>query len=250
MTTSNNVFVEIKAVSRARDAIHFAMHMPYPSRIISPPGLGKSTALRHLAEEFGGAYLEIGATDKDVGGMYLSLLGALGAFYFGKSKRGALDSLSLALGNVARHVGGNKKLVIVDEFQTLEDTAKRELLRIQEEFGIALVISCNPERLAGSGNGPSRAIRQVEDRIGLTVELPALDDEDCDLIAGAYGVSGDDAVSAARVLGAKTNARELCRTLQFARLAVPEGASVRLTHIKNAVMALKGKTSALGLLKS
>lgn len=250
MTGCDDVFVEIKAVSRARDAIHFAMLMPYPSRIISPPGLGKSTALRHLAKEFDGIYLEIGATDKDVGGMYLSLLAALGAFYFGNSKRGALESLALALGSAARHVGGNKKLVMVDEFQTLEDTAKRELLRIQEEFGIALVLSGNPERLADGRRGPSRAIRQVEDRIGLNVELPVLDDQDCDLIASAYGVSGDDAMSAARALGGKTNARELCRALQYARLTIPEGASVRLAHIKNAVMSLKGKTSAVGLLKS
>lgn len=252
MTRDDGVFAEIKAVSRARDAIRFAMLMPYPSRIISPPGRGKSTALRHLAKEFDGAYIEIGATDKDVMGMYLSLLNVLNGFYFGNpnKKRDALQSLSIALGGVACNVSDNKKLVIVDEFQTLEDTAKRELIRVQEDLGIALVISCNPERLAGGNEKPSRAIRQIEDRIGLNIELPALDDEDCDLIAQAYGVSGDDAVSAARALGAKTSARELCRTLQYARLTVPDGAAVRLTQIKNAVVALKGKTNALGLLKS
>lgn len=250
MTTQGDVFVEIKAVSRARDAVRFAMLMPYPSRIVSPPGLGKSTALRHLAEEFGGAYLEIGATDKDVLGMYLALLRAFDGYQFGNSRRGALESVSMELRSRASHTLGRKDVVIIDEFQTLEDTAKRELLRLQEEFGIALVLSGNPERLADGSRGPSRAIQQIEDRIGLNVELPALDDEDCDLIAAAYGVSGDDAISAARALGAKTNARDLCRVMQYARLTAPQGASVRLTHIKNAVMALKGKTSALGLLKS
>ncbi|MBU3032308.1 hypothetical protein [Paracoccus marinaquae] len=60
----SEIFVETKAVKRVRDAIEFAMISPYPAHIISSPGRGKTTALYHLAREYDGAYIEIGAQQK------------------------------------------------------------------------------------------------------------------------------------------------------------------------------------------
>lgn len=249
MTQPNDVFVEIKAVARARDAVRFAIMMPSPARIISPPGLGKSTALRNLAKEFDGAYLEIGATDKDVVGMYRAILQATGGTQWGSSVREILHSVQDHLKRRARYSLNGKDLLIVDEFQALEDTAKRELLRLHEIEGFALVLSGNPERLENSRRKPTGAIRQVEDRIGMNIELPALDDDDCDLIARAYGVNDPDALDAARTLGAKANARDLGRTMRFAQL-LAQNQPVRLSHIKNAFVSLKGKTDVLNQLKS
>ncbi|WP_208989286.1 hypothetical protein, partial [Pseudovibrio sp. POLY-S9] len=43
-----------------------------------------------------------------------------------------------------------RTLLIIDEFQTLEASAKRELLNIQETCNLALVISGNGDRIAKS----------------------------------------------------------------------------------------------------
>lgn len=194
-----DVFAQIKAVSRVRQAVEFAMLMPYPSRIVGAPGLGKSTALRHLVKEFDGAYLEVGATDKDIVGMYRAIMGVIGGHHYGTSAREILYSIEEQFKRRARFSPTGKDLLIVDEFQALEDTAKRELLRIHEASGFALVLSGNPERLESVRRRPSGAIQQVEDRIGLTVELPGLDDEDCDLITKGYGIADPDVLEPVRL---------------------------------------------------
>ncbi|PYF08228.1 Mu B transposition protein [Rhodobacter viridis] len=242
-------FVETKAVQMVRKAIEYAMISAYPACIVSEPGRGKTTALFYLATEFDGAYIEIGAQQKSIGGMYRGIALAIGAS-LGGYDRETLDSVLRQFERRARYSGANKDLLVVDEFQTLEDTTKRELLRIHETAGFALVISGNEGRLGSDRRGTARELEQVQSRIGLTMPLPNLDAEDCDLIAKAYGVSGDDALKAVRNLGTKTSARELGRTLQLAQHMTGGAAPIQLPHIRNAVFSLKGKQSALKVLDS
>lgn len=242
-------FVETKAVQMARKAIEYAMISSYPAYIVSEPGRGKTTALFHLAKEFDGAYIEIGAQQKSIGGMYRGIAEAIGAA-LGGYDRETLDALLRQFERRARYAGANKDLLVVDEFQTLEDTAKRELLRIHETSGFALVISGNESRLGTDRRSTARELEQVQSRIGLTIPLPSLDAEDCDMIAVAYGVSGADAIQAVRNLGMKTSARELSRTLQLAQHMTGGTAPIQIAHVRNAVFSLKGKQSALKVLDS
>lgn len=242
-------FAETKAVQMARKAIEYAMISSYPAYIVSEPGRGKTTALFHLSKEFDGAYIEIGAQQKSIGGMYRGIAAAIGA-YFGGYDRETLDSVLRQFDRRARYCGAHKDLLVVDEFQTLEDTAKRELLRIHETAGFALVISGNAGRLGNDRRASARELEQVQSRIGLTIPLPGLDADDCDLIAEAYGVAGADAMQAVRNLGTKTNARELGRALQLAHHMTGGVAPIQITHIRNAVFSLKGKQSALKVLDS
>lgn len=144
----------------------------------------------------------------------------------------------------------NKDLVVVDEFQTAEDRTKRELLRLHETCGFALMLSGNSERIASSSKTDPNAVRQIEGRIGMRVHLPGLDQEDCNLLADAYGIAGQDAIHAVQVIGRKTNARNLGRVLQLAGQMTGDSAPVRLAHIMNALNVILGATAAHKLLKS
>ncbi len=139
----SDIFVETKAVNLVREAIEFAMISPYPSHIISAPGRGKTTALYHLTREYDGAYIEIGAQQKTMGGMYRGIAKAIGATLYGNYEREVLDAILRQFERRARYSGANKDLLVVDEFQTMEDPVKRELLRIHETSGFALVLGGN-----------------------------------------------------------------------------------------------------------
>ncbi len=143
-----------------------------------------------------------------------------------------------------RHSCARKDLLVVDEFQTMEDAVKRELFRIHETCGFALVLGGNAERIATSGKKDPVALQQIESRIGARFFLPNLDQGDCELIAKAYGVKDEAALGAALTLGTKGNARELVQTLQMARHGA-QGGAVSLSNIREALVLVTGKTDAL-----
>jgi len=241
------IFVPIGAVRRIRDAVEEAMISNYPSYVVGDPGLGKSTALYHLAAEFDGVYCQISEAAKSISGMYRALLSSMNQLTGAQYERELFDTLVRALRRNKLY-SSRRQLLIIDEFQALEDRAKRELLKIQEGCDVALVISGNAERLISSGTKDPLALQQIESRIGLRVVLPGLDDDDCDQIGGAYGVEGLDTYRAVRALGGNTNVRTLCRTLQSARRMAGETAGIRLIHVKHALQGLYGKPDALKLL--
>lgn len=242
------IFVEIKAVSRVRDAVNAAVSFPYPSHIISSPGYGKTTALRYIAREQNGIYVSIGEQQKTPKGLYRAFLQAAGDHsegYENEMYEAVLRRYRWRM-NLS---GSGKDIVIVDEFQTAEDRTKRDLLRIQEVCGFALILSGNSERIMSSGKRDPEALRQIEDRIGMRVHLPNVDDADCRLLAEAHGVHAEDALQAACLIGTRTNARHLVRVLQFAARAAGGSAPTRLVHIRNTLIALDGQKSAIKLLQ-
>ncbi|WP_348639894.1 AAA family ATPase [Rhizobium sp. FY34] len=243
-----DIFVEIGAVRRIRDAISYAMVSPYPSYIVSDPGHGKTTALFHLAKEFNGSYGQIGEAHKNISGMYLALLSASGVLAGSQYERELFNQVIYSISPHRFAVPTERKLIIIDEFQTLEDRTKRELLKVQETCGFALVLGGNSERIISSGKKDVKALQQIEDRIGMRVALPALDGRDCVEIGAAYGVEGMDAYKAISAFGTQTNVRALVRLLQYAKRLAGGTAAIHIHHLKSAVPALYGKADALKLL--
>lgn len=243
-----DVFVEIGAVRRIRGAISAAMESPYPSYIVSDPGYGKTTALFHSAQGQGGAYVQIGEAHKNIAGMYLAVLGAFNILARSTYERELFNQVVNDLSPRRYQLDAPRRLLIVDEFQTFEDRTKRELLKIQETCGFALVLAGNSERIMSSGKKDVKALQQIEDRIGVRVALPPLDDDDCVAIGSAYGVEGMDAYRAVTAFGTGTNVRALARLLQQAKRLTGGTAAIQIHHIKTAVLALYGKNDALALL--
>lgn len=245
-------FVEIEAVKHIREAIEYAKAFDYPAYVISPPGYGKTTALWHLAEEYKGFYCQIGAAQKSVSEMYRMLLSTFRIMHNSTYQRDLFDVLvgSLVRRNFFMREPDDKPLLIVDEFQTLEAQAKRELLNIQETCGMALVIAGNAERLVAENKRDNAAMEQIESRIGMRVSLPALTEQDCFGIGAALNVEGRDAYEAVTSFGLQTNVRALVQMLQQADRLSGGVAGVRLHHIKSAVLSMHGSTDALSYLKA
>lgn len=245
-----DIFVEISAVQRIRDAISYAIADAYPSYIVSDPGYGKTTALFYLAQEFGGAYCQIAEVNKNISGMYMALLEAFGILPNNMYEKDLFQQVIRDLSPSRYAPPQPRKILIVDEFQTLEDRTKRELLKIHETCGFALVLSGNSERIVSSGSGKKdvKALQQIEDRIGMRVALPPLDDGDCEQIGVAYGVEGMDAYRAIKAFGTQTNVRALVRLLQQAKRLAGGTAAIQLHHIKTALLALHGKQDVFRLL--
>lgn len=111
---------------RSRRRHRHARQNPWPAHAISDPGRGKTTALRNLAREYNGLYLEIGDPHKDVAGLYRGLLEAADRWYDpydvkSSSRRHLCD---LVVTEYQRRVAWSephKELLVVDEFQTAED---------------------------------------------------------------------------------------------------------------------------------
>lgn len=133
----------------------------------------------------------------------------------------------------ASYETGPRRLLIIDEIQTLEASSQRELLNIQETCDLALVVGGNGERLAKTKIDHA-AWKQVDSRLGMKISLPALDRHDCISIGASFNVEGTDAYDAFVNFGTRTSARFLCRLLREARaLAAGGGAGIRRHHIES-----------------
>lgn len=130
---------------------------------------GKTTALFHSAQEQGGAYVQIGEAHKNIAGMYLAVLGAFNIHASSTYERELFNQVIRVLSPHWSKPDEPRRLLIVDEFQTFEDRTKRELLKIQETCGFALVLAGNSERIMSSGKKDVKALQQIEDRIGVRV---------------------------------------------------------------------------------
>lgn len=241
-------FVEISAVKRIRDGLDYTMNFGEPVQVVSDPGHGKTTALYYLAKELGGVYCLAGQAHKTVPDMYRMLLAAFEIYHDCTYTRDLYNVLVRKLARTDWDRQHNpRRLLIVDEIQTLEATAQRELQNLQETCDLALIMSGNGSRLAKSKVDQS-AWKQVDERLGMKIQLPKLDRRDCDLIGAAYGVEGMDAYEAIGNFGMRTTARHLGRLLREAKMLTTGTGGIRLQHIKT-VMKAKPDQADLRLLR-
>ena len=244
-------FLEISPVSIIRTAIDTARQFPYPVQIQGAPGYGKTTALYHLSKEDGATYCHVGAGMKSVPDMYRMLLAA---FEIQHDENYTRDLYNRLVGTLRRRLeydeidGLPRRLLVVDEVQTLEATAQRELLNIQETCEIALIMSGNGERLAKS-RVDRNAWEQINSRLGMRVQLPPLNEQDCIEIGTAFAVEGMDSYRAITAMGTQTSVRELIRVLEQAKVLTVGGSGIHLQHINQAVLAIYGTSDALKRLK-
>lgn len=245
-------FADIGSVQRIREGIVYAQCFQWPARIVSKAGYGKTTALYYLAQEMGATYCLAGQAHKTVPDMYRMLLTAFNIrtdrTYTRELFNDLVWNLKPSQWEIDTGAPSKRHTLIVDEVQTLEATAQRELLNIQETCNLALIISGNGERLARTKIDRA-AWDQIDSRIGMDITLPSLTRKDCELIGAAYGVEGMDAYEALANYGTQTTARYLGQLLDTARRLVREGGAIRLAHIE-AVLSGNPKLGNTKLLKS
>ncbi|WP_417689464.1 AAA family ATPase [Roseibium sp.] len=237
-------FVDIEASREIRKAMEIAKDIPqYPVLISSKPGMGKTTALKHHAEDKGTFYCEAGQASKSTKGMLKMLIDATG---YSSGYQYIKDLSETAIERLSVEYFG-PMMIIVDEVQTLELSAFRELLRLQEMCGFSLVLSGNDRRLARTRIQDS-ALDQIVSRLGLRVELGAPTEEDCRNIGIDFDVEGKDAYDALRNFGHQTSVRDLVRLLTFAEQLRGASGSIQMHHLKTAFLTIYGSKKDLKLL--
>ena len=233
-----NRFVEVMASRQAKSAIEAAFSLGYPALITGAPGTGKTTALMHHVKAYDGVYCAVGLADKTHRGMLEMLVSAYqlwnNAQYLNKLSEIVYSCLSSERG----------KLLIVDEYQTMEPAVLRELLNIQETCGIALVLSGNTERLAGTRRDEA-AIEQINSRIGVHVKIGSPLPEDCVSIGVEFNVEGKDAYDVLKAYGCRSSLRQLVQLLEIAEGLSGGLGSLQLHHLEQAALMKHGDPNAL-----
>ncbi len=244
--------VDTDTVLMARNVASIALEFRCSAHLIGRAGTGKSSALWHVANQMGGSYCEVSQASKNTKGLFELVLDSIGH----RSGKKYLNDIAedAYFHFQPRETWGDGKweyqprLLVVDEVQTLEAPAFRELLRLQEKCQIALIIAGNAERLAGRAKDAA-TWEQIESRISIQRNLPGPSRRDCDLIGGAFNVEGADAYQALANFGTRTNLRDLTKLLEFAA-KLTGGTGIRRKHLEDALRMRKPKADVLRLLKS
>lgn len=247
--------VETDTVKIARIASQYTMDMRFPVHLIGRPGTGKSSALWHIANEFGGSYCEVSGQSRSIKGMYVMLLRSIGVGERHKYIADLADEVYRAFAARQSFENGEwvskPRFLVVDEVQTLEATAFRELLRVQEKCEMGLVLSGNAERLATTRQH-AETWAQIESRVAMQRTLPGPSRRDCELIGASFNVEGKEAYAALCAFGTRTNFRDLVQLLETARRMTGSDTrnevGIRLTHLQNALGTLTTKPGTLKLL--
>jgi DNA transposition AAA+ family ATPase len=243
--------VETEAVRIMREAATFAISIRFPVHIVGRSGTGKSTSLWHIAHEMGGSYCEVSEPSKNTKGMYELILDSIGERSGRKYEREIAAEVYyrfLPQTNSRTDWKPKPRFLVVDEVQTLEATAFRELLRVQEKCEVALILAGNAERLAGTKRD-ARTWEQIDSRIGIRRTLPGPNKTDCELIGSAYNVEGKDAYEALCAFGMRTNFRDLTQLLDIAKQLTGGTTGIRKGHLETALRVANPKPEAMRLLR-
>lgn len=132
--------------------------------LYGPAGCGKTTALKHYAENNNGVvYIEADATTGTPRAILLTLLESLGGQPVG--------STTQVMKNILRELKGTNRLIIIDEAQHLTERSFDTIRAINDKVGVGLVYSGNPSILKQMYGRREQEFDQLYSRIGLHCEL-------------------------------------------------------------------------------
>ncbi len=246
--TLTRFFTETETVKKIRSAVDFAMMTvetasfsePSPSLIIGTPGNGKTTTLLKLASEDRRImYIQASDGDKNLNGLLKTLLNAMEV---NTDRRHAADLEELVVDRLRNRMwwcyeNSADHIIFVDEYQSYDLRAIRELMRICEATNVPLVLSGNDEKLKASKTEQT-ATDQINSRIGITVNVGNPSEKDCKNIGVSYNVEGKDAYDLLIKYGCNHSLRSLVRILDVCHSMTGGKGSVKKFHIEEAIRLL------------
>jgi DNA transposition AAA+ family ATPase len=254
-------FVETEAYRAVLAAITFAINLERPVRVIGGPGVGKTVALQKVARDTHCGYLCIDQRSKSAAGMYEAMLAAFGLHPNGRYLRDLheqaihelkptyFDAEYVSAERRWRVVRHPSRVLLVDEYQAMEQTALRELLWLCERVQLPLVLCGNGERLAQTRTN-REALLQIQDRIASTTRVGKPVPTDCVSLAVEFDVQGKDAYEAVSAYGCRTSLRQLHNLLDVARVITSGRGSIQFGHLETAIRQITGRDDAVALLAS
>lgn len=241
-------YVEISASKHILTAFQFAIETRQPVRILGEPGRGKTSALKYYLPGFDGYYVEARGQHKTLPGMLNMLLDTYGTFRQGTQLKSLADAVTNTMNRTYDGYGPVSPLV-VDEYQTLEPQTLRELFKITEASRVPLILSGNGETLVNRRDAKA-AMAQIDDRIGMRIEIVGLTRQDCIEFCIERNVEGKDAHDAICNYGQRTNVRQLSRLFDQCRIVAGPQGSIHRRHIETALLLITGSEASLKLLSS
>lgn len=89
---------------------------------------------------------------------------------------------------------------------------------------------------------------QIDDRIGMRIEIVGLTRQDCIEFCVEHNVEGKDAHEAICSYGQRTNVRQLSRLFDQCRIVAGAHGSIQRRHIETALLLITGSEASLKLL--
>jgi DNA transposition AAA+ family ATPase len=225
------------------EAFKYSVLMGHASLVTGTPGIGKSTAARHLATTHPAtSYVRIDGT-KSSTKTALSFIGEqLGFDVYDLTAAGIWDLLEGQFNDPA----SRDEPLVIDEAQNMPLNILKELVDLPERFGKPVIV-CGNSELLKPRRSTSAAFAQIESRIAKHVILTKPTEGDFQTIAIDFDVLGKDAHDACVNYGSNTSIRDLVAMLELARIHAGDG-PLRIHEIRSAVAMKKGGANSLKLL--
>lgn len=221
---------------------NYAIMRREAAAVFGAPGVGKTTALTHLATENPRALLiHVGSTRTSPRAVVSMIADAMCLYVAGRSAWQIGEIIESHLG----HPAAQDEIFMFDEAQNIPQGFLKDIVDWPQRFGVPVLI-CGNEHILKRTKAASAAFDQIDSRIGKRIRLGAPTREDFETIAIDFDVFGTDARNACASYGANTSIRALVSMLETAR-TFADGGKLGLDEIRRAVV-FKDNTNALKLL--
>jgi AAA domain len=250
-------FVETDAYRTIRTYFDYALRTRQIVRVIGDSGLGKTVALTKLVHETGARMFTVTQTNKSTGGMYQAISTAFNYGRDGQYLRQFETNAKYAVainpqedmyeGDPLTSLHGQARILLVDEYQTFEATALRELQEFCRNMQLPLLLCGNSESLADRSKLSRQAIEQLRQRMLMCAVIGKPSNRDCRDIGVSFNVEGVETYEALTAYGMRTSLRELVDLLQKATVITGGEGSIKRATLEAALLHYGGE-SALKLL--
>ncbi len=226
-------YVELSTSKAIQTALWQARETGDPSLVIGRSGVGKSAAIAEILADGQALGCTMTAAYHDRTGIYRMLLEVYGIH---APRRGTTKELSERVYGEIRGRYEDIEPLIIDEYQGIELTALRELLKVQDALGMALVLVGNGETIAERRKTEQQeAMEQIINRYGLTVRIDGLLDSDFEALADEWMVEPTPHTRAAvQAYGRRFSLHQLTMLLRQARELAAIGPT-RFEHLQTVV---------------
>jgi DNA transposition AAA+ family ATPase len=232
--TSTVKLIEV-AFQRAK-----ASSMIEPIAIIGEPGVGKTTALAHLATTHPDiAFITAMPTNRRLKTFLAAMVDAFGIRTDAKFASDFASELERALPQLA----GRGWSLIVDEVQVLDSDAVFQLCKYAELFRLQVIFAGNSHALKRTRANAS-AIEQIRSRVSTWVTIDGVTEADIVEFGVNANVEGKDAYALLSRYGLKTSLREVVRLLEAARACAGKSGPLRRQAIAEGLALLLGPRDA------
>lgn len=216
---------QMTASSRRMMTVMAIAHLGDMGLISTPPGVGKTAAIRQYAATRGQVFVSTASpSTRGVNTMLISILASLGE----KDAKGTPQALSARVRARVRDAGA---LIVVDEAQHLSAQALDELRSIHDESDCGVVLVGDETLVSNLKKYP-----QLFSRLGIRHSQPRPVIEDINAVAEAWGIQKGAELAFLQEIGRKAGGlRTLTKTLRLAvRAARAGGAPMEVSDLRDA----------------